>query len=163
MEGSHHLVPHPKAVSHLSTVYIHRSGKPIIVVTRHYNGGPGGFQVEDESPTVIDNPSDPLALGTVILDALKATTARPARNYRDRKLTDWPAFRSSGARSVRRFEEEFIRLQIHGANAANATYIIEGWPKKDAKLRVTTAVNISPGAIGTECLEVWRACLHRAV
>ena len=144
------------------TVFINRSGQPAIVVAQHYNGR-GGFLVEDEAPIVLPEVGPP-ELGTTVIAALKATCVRPARNYRNRKLTDWPAFRSSGARSVRVFEEDFVRLQISGANSANIIYRIEGWPHKNARLRVIREVSMgSAAAIGDACLDVWRACRDRAV
>ena len=145
------------------TVFINRSGEPAIVVAQHYNG-PRGFLVEDESPIVLPEVDPPEALGTAVLAALRATSIRAARNYRNRKLTDWPAFRASGARSVRAFEQDFIRLHISGASSANIIYGIEGWPNKNARLRVTREVSTgSPAAMGEACIDVWRACRDRAV
>jgi hypothetical protein len=68
----------------------------------------------------------------------------------------------SGKRSVHQFESGFIRLQISGANEANIIAMIEGFPEKDADLRVLSSANPAvPGVLGDSCLSVWRACRDR--
>ncbi len=145
-----------------AALYIDRAGEAAIVVTLHYNG-PGGFLYEDETPTVTQ-PNAPDSLGSAVQRALDASDIRPPTSHRDKKLTEWPAFKSSGRRSVRQFEADFIRLHISGANESNIIYQIEGWPEKDADLRVVASASSAPvGQLGERCLIVWRACRDRSV
>ena len=145
-----------------AALYIDRTGKAAIVATLYYNG-PGGFLYEDETPTVIQL-NDPGSLGSAVRRALEDSEIRLTTSHRDKKLTDWPAFKSSGHRSVRQFEAHFIRLHISGANESNLLYQIEGWPERDAELRiVASASSALVEQLGERCLMVWRACRDRAV
>jgi hypothetical protein len=146
-----------------AALYIDRVGKTAIVVTLHYNGM-GGFLYEDTAPSMIERSQDSKSVGTAVLTAFEKSEIRPPTTHRDQKLTDWPAFQSSGCRSVRQFEADFIRIHIYGANEANLIYAIEGSPEKDAELRVlTSAPSASPAKLGERCLAVWRACRDRSL
>lgn len=155
------MKPQPEAKRH-AALYIDRVGKTAVVVTLHY-GGKGGFLYEDSAPSVIERSEDPDSVGTAVLQALEKSEIRPLISHRDKKRTDWPAFQSSGCRSVRQFEADFIRIHIHGANEANLIYAIEGSPEKDAELRVVTSASpLPPAKLGERCLAVWRACRDRS-
>jgi hypothetical protein len=146
-----------------AAVYVDRKGETAIVVSMHYNGA-GGFLFEDDSPAVVAITGEPEDLGTVLLRALRACEIRTKSSQRDRKLTDWPAFRCSGRNTVKKFESDFIHLHVHGTSEANVTYVVEGWPAKDAELRaVANASGHSPAQLGERCILVWRACRDRVL
>jgi hypothetical protein len=148
-------------VSHHASVFVHREGTKAIVVTMHYNGS-GGVLIEDDAPVVLTEPLDTPDLGAALTKALRATQVRRARNLRDRKLTEWPAFRASGVRSVRGFERDFIHLQARGANEANLIYIVEGSPSADdLAVSASIASHAEPLEVTSQCLRVWRACRDR--
>ena len=45
-----------------------------------------------------------------------------------RSPREWPAFRASRMRTVKSFEQEYIRVSVCGANEANIAWVIEGYP-----------------------------------
>jgi hypothetical protein len=142
-----------------AALYIDRAGEAGIVVPLHYNGRQGPL-VEDENPVVL-RPPGPVALSDAIGDAMGRSIIQKEIALRDSKLTEWPAFRASGSTSVRRFESEFIKLLISGANDANVTLIVEGWPEFGSELAISTAISASSIELGERCLLVWRACRDR--
>jgi len=146
-----------------SAVFIDRAGTCAIVVPMHYNGK-GGFLFEDDRAHVFRPLPDAEALGTEIFAAMERSQIKPETSHRGAKLTDWPAFKASGARSVKRFEADFIRVHVAGANEANIIYQLEGLPEKDAELRILASSNPRPpDRLGERCLAVWRACRDRSI
>ena len=146
-----------------AVVYMDRSGDTAIIVPLHYNGA-GGFLFEDVEPIVIRTPNDPESLGTTIKRALMASAIRPESADRIGKLTDWPAFKSSRKKSVRQFESAFIRIDVSGMNEANLFYNIEGWPDKNAEVRVLASASaFRPEELGERCMRVWRACRDKVL
>jgi len=153
-----------KGIKHHAHVYISRTDETAIVVTLHFNGE-GGLLFEDSSPVVLSPPFDAPVLGRKVSAALSRTQVRPAVSFAKDKLTDWPAFKASKAKSVRHFEQEYICILVAGANEANLVYIIDGSPEKDAELHVVA--NVSSGAPSTELGDlirrVYSACRDRRV
>jgi hypothetical protein len=117
---------------------------------------------EDDAPTVLNKPFTAEELGNAVAEAMGKTDRR-ARNARDTKLADWPAYKASGERSVRKFEESFIGVSVEGANAANLVAVITGNPEKDAVLQVTSTIStgIVPAELGERVLQVYEACRDR--
>lgn len=151
-----------RAVRH-ATLFMDREGGSAIVVPLHHNGE-GGFLVEDEMPEVLRPFPDAQALGRALGSALERSRVKPEVSHRDRKRTDWPAFKASGARSVKQFEADFIRILVSGVNEANLVYQIEGFPDAEAELRVLATASPKPeDAFGDACLRVWKACRDRSV
>ena len=140
-------------------VYVDRSGERAIVVAQHFNGGLRGLLCEDERPTVLCNAPDASSLTSAMQEALSRSSIRRWVNLREVKPSDWPAYRASQVSSMRRFEADFIRLSIRGANEVNHVYVIEGWPQINADLTVCTSALLHE--LGSSCLKVWRACRDR--
>jgi hypothetical protein len=143
-------------------VFIRRDGDQVIVVPMHYNEN--GVRYEDETTVRIEGPFDPSEIGTAVFLALGTSGVRP-KNLRETKLTDWPAFRASGATSVRRFEADYIALKVEGANDANLVFTITGLPFKGSELEVgATAPNAcSSENLGDVVGKVYRACRDRTI
>jgi hypothetical protein len=144
--------------------FIGRGGTRAIVAANHYNG-PGEVLTEDEHPVVITAPIESPRLGGAILAALRATEVRQEKNLRERKVTEWPSFRASGAESVREFERDFIRMSVSGVNSSNLIYAIESSPPWDDALSVSVSVpsHAEPSEVTRQCLRVWRACRDRTL
>src|SRR5215469_16448730 len=53
-------------------------------------------------------------LGQAIWESLLLFKRPPGLNLRSRKKTEWPAYRASGASSVRAFEDDYIRISVVG-------------------------------------------------
>lgn len=143
-----------------ASVFVARTGSLAIVVTMHQNQD--GIWYEDDTPSVLREPLTATELGQAVARAMQGTSKRP-KNLGITKPSDWPAYRASGARSVRRFEDEFIHLTIDGANEANLVAVVTGSPEKDARLEVTGSVSLStsPTALGDLVLRVFQACRDR--
>jgi len=146
-----------------AAVYINRNGDTAILVTLHYNGD-GGFLFEDDTPKVVAITDCVEDLGNSLHSVLVATEVRSAKSFADHKPSDWPAFKSSGLRTIGKFESEFIRLLVGGVNEANITCRIEGEPAKNSELKVSASANpCLPRQLGEKCLLVWRACRDRSL
>ncbi|MDU0460749.1 MAG: hypothetical protein RW306_18625 [Geobacteraceae bacterium] len=157
-----HLIQEQK-FKQAAAVYINRKGDTAILVTLHYNGV-GGFLFEDQTPKIVAISDCVEDLGACLRSALVATEVRPAKSFADHNPSDWPAFKSSGLRTIRKFESEFIRLSVEGANGANISCRIEGEPAINSELKVTTSANpCLPRQLGEKCLLVWRACRDKSL
>ncbi len=151
-----------EAMKKFARAFIARSGSTAIAVTMHMNQH--DIWHEDDAPTVLNKPFTAEDLGNAIAEAMRKTDRR-TRNARDSKLSDWPAYKASGERTVRKFEESFIVISIEGANAANLIAVITGDPEKDAILQVrgTISTSVVPAELGERVLQVYKACRDRRV
>jgi len=149
-----------EAMRKFARIFIARSGSRAIAVGMHMNED--DMWHEDDAPTVLNKPFTAEDLGNAIALAMRKTDRR-ARNARNSKLTDWPAFKASGERSAHKFEESFIEVSIEGANAANLAAVITGNPEKDAVLQVTSTIStgVVSAELGARVLQVYQACRDR--
>jgi hypothetical protein len=148
-----------EAIKKFARVFISKSGSPAIVV---------GMQVDErdlwyehENPVILRHPFTAEDLGNAVAQEMRKTNRRATKL--EKKITEWPAFKASGLRSLRKFEESFIEISVQSVNAANLSAIITGSPEKEAILLVTST--ISTGVITTEfgdrILQVYKACVER--
>jgi hypothetical protein len=122
-----------------------------------------GIWYEDETPTVLKGPLTAEHLGNSVGTAMRGTVRR-AKDVRVTKISAWPAYRASGATSVRQFEQLFIPIDVDGANEANLVAVVTGSPEKDCVLRVTSSVSTAFSSKVGECiLRVYEACRDRRV
>jgi hypothetical protein len=94
----------------LATVYVSSASRKIIICPN--TTIEKGFYVEQEAPFSMSWDSSREAIGQSVWEALLLFCRTPGLNPRSRKKTDWPAYRTSGAQSVRAFEEEFVRVSV---------------------------------------------------
>lgn len=140
------------------SVFISRKADKAVIVPMHCHEG---VYIEDENVAFTDTPLDPHALGTLIREALMLSQLRSGDGWRSGSPRQWPAFRASGARTVKSFERDYIRISVVGANEANIIWEIEGYPAKDAELRVTASVSAGHKflvPLGERVLRVFHAC-----
>jgi hypothetical protein len=151
-------------IRHHAHVFISRSEETAVIATLHFNGK-GGILFEENQPVVLLSPLTPIILGQAILDALRRTTIGQLNSSAMQKLTDWPAFKASKAKSVRQFEQNFIRILVSGANDVNLVYVIDGEPFKDAELHVTSTISSAapPAKLGECVISVFHACCNRQI
>jgi len=149
-----------EAMKKFARVFIARSGSRAVAVGMHLNEH--DIWYEDDTPTVLNGPFTAEELGNAIAEEMRKTDRRP-RSLRESKLTDWPAYRASGERTVRKFEESFIEISVEGANAANLSAVITGAPEKDSTLQITSTIStgVVPAELGDRVLDVYKACLER--
>jgi hypothetical protein len=109
--------------------------RPAIVAPVHFNSA--GIYYEQENP-LMDESSDWSALGASLRVSINRFAFRET-NLRDTKKTDWPAFRASGCRSVRQFEDLYLRIDVVAVNEAELFYHASCQPhgEEDIKLQVT--------------------------
>jgi hypothetical protein len=94
-------------VNPAASVYLARSlGKIIVAPTV---ASPGGLYVDCDPSAVLSWDVDVGTLGQHVWEALLAFRNAPAPV---RKLTDWPAYRASGARSVRDFRARSVQVSV---------------------------------------------------
>lgn len=92
--------------------------------------------VETGTPAVLPISATDEAIGTAVIDKLLECCAIPYEPNIEKKISEWPCYVSSGAKSIRYFEENSIRIGIETINSAIQ---IEAKP-------VTTNKNLFVGA-----------------
>lgn len=73
---------------------------------------------ETGAPTIAPADISNFELGTTICDHLLRYAPRSPDNMRSSKPTDWLAYRASGAKSVRNFQEHSWRIRVSTMNTA---------------------------------------------
>jgi hypothetical protein len=71
-----------------------------------------GFHAEQEPRAVLPYGGPTEVLGKTVWESLLQFKRTPNLNLRATKKTDWPAYRASGAKNVRAFEEEYLRISL---------------------------------------------------
>jgi hypothetical protein len=118
---------------------------------------------EDEHAEVLPGPIEVATLGFETKTALSRSEIRAPVSFAKAKPKDWPAFQASRMRTIRQSEQDFIHMQVSGANEANLIYVIKGFPYKDAELKVLASISSArlPEKLGRLMLMVYRACRDR--
>ncbi len=91
---------------------------------------------ESGTPTVFPLDVGNSELGLCICDHLLSFTPESPNNMRDRKMTDWPAYKASGAKSVRSFQEKTWLMSVSTINLVirmEAGPINSLWPEIEAQ------------------------------
>jgi hypothetical protein len=91
---------------------------------------------ETGAPIILPISATDEVIGAAIIDKLLECCAVPYEAAVERKASEWPCYVSSGAKSIRSFEENSIRMRIETINSAIR---IEGKP-------ATTNKNLFVGA-----------------
>lgn len=143
------------------SVFVHRERAAPVLVAAVYNHAGLFSEKPGEVGSVPDG--DLAALGQQVQFAMTRCTFEPEFNHSTNKLTDWPAFRASGLRTVKRFEREYVRLHVRGANEKNITYAVAGPELGPYGIHVAASVSASapPEVVGAAIIEVWDQ--HRRV
>jgi hypothetical protein len=77
---------------------------------------PGSVILETGEPSVLPMETADADLGRTVCEHLLGHDARQPPNLRDRKVTDWAAYRASGAKSVSGFEGRSWRVSVETIN-----------------------------------------------
>ena len=102
--------------------FLPETGKMIVAPTNV--NGIGGFYYEQDEATLLEPPLDSAELGRLARAALIAFDVK-LQDMRNRKASDWAAYRVSGLKSIRAFEHAAIRITIE---TINTTLRLEAWP-----------------------------------
>ena len=140
------------------TIYISENHHQIIFAPLHKNAA--GIYYEQDASFAYDFPISESDLGDYATRYLNLFIIQD-KNLRDLKISDWPAFKISKAKSIRNFESDYIRMSIYGANESNITLIVEGHPYKDSDLLVSSTISAYAERIeiGERIIRVYKACL----
>ncbi len=104
------------------TLYISKAHNKIIVCPRCVNNA--GIIYEHEPCTLLNFPPDHSVLGEEVLRNFHLFGLKD-KNLRDQKKSDWPAFKSSGLKTIKSFEDSFVPIFISGNNESNIMLSIE--------------------------------------
>lgn len=85
-------------------VYLSHSGQGVVLAATAVNGA--GIRYEPDYAILLPPSSTPAMLGQTIIDVL-GQFCRKDRNLRNYKKSDWPAFRASGLKTIRAFEQDY--------------------------------------------------------
>lgn len=148
-----------EAIKKFARVFISKSGTPAIVVGMHVDER--DLWYEDDNTVILSHPFTAGDLGNAVAQEMRKTNRRATKL--ENKITEWPAFKASGLRSVRKFEESFIEISVQGVNAANLSAVITGSPEKDAILLVTSTIStgVITAEFGDRIFQVYKACVER--
>ena len=92
------------------------------MVAKYNHGGP----IAEIPGGAVSIPfSDRSALDRAIRDALDGCIYELDYNYKNSKPSDWPAFQESGYKTIRKFEADYVYLDIRGTNTRNVYFFLE--------------------------------------
>ena len=111
--------------------------RPAIIAPVHFNSA--GIYYEQENP-LLDESSDWNALCASLRSSIDRFSCREA-NLRDAKKTDWPAFRASCCRSVRQFEDLYLRIDVCSMNDAELFYNASCHPRGEKDITLQVSLN----------------------
>nr|WP_315467690.1 hypothetical protein [uncultured Undibacterium sp.] len=87
-------------------------------------------------------------LGQSIRELLLQTYLHPAPSYIDAKLSDWPAYIASGAKSGRAFEEKSTYLSIETVNTALRLHASRRRPTSSVYIGQDHSLNVDSDELG---------------
>lgn len=99
--------------------YLSREGETAIVVSTYNHGG---LFAEKQNGAILCKLSEAAALGQLIMQKLAECECKEEFNYANAKRSDWPAYNISGYKTIKSFEQAFVRYGICGANDANTAW-----------------------------------------
>jgi hypothetical protein len=102
---------------------------------------PGSVVLETGEPSVLSLDVTDAELGYTVCEHLLTHQARQPPNLRDRKSTDWAAYRASGARSVTGFESKSWQVTVETMNLA---LNIEAYPVRTLRASVSVKAVVQP-------------------
>lgn len=135
-----------------------RSG-PLIAAAIYDNHASACYEQEDAA--VIEKWRNADTLGAAVWEAL-ARFRRNDRNLYGHKLTDWPAYKASGVRSVKQFEATYLRIHVEALNEAALIFQASAQPPNESEiaLRVTFGKGQSSKEVGALLLRLVESSLQ---
>ena len=139
-------------------VHLYFSDDSVIVAAIHQN--PDGIYYEQEMPLVISGQPTPEKLGAAFQRGLESFSVQ-GKDLKDEKRSDWPAFRVSGARSVKEFERSFRPMHCYALNPSNAVVraSIQHPTQEGIELSISFNPLLAPEAIGEKLLQLAHAAI----
>ncbi|KIC95940.1 hypothetical protein [Flavihumibacter solisilvae] len=149
-----------KSKTHYKSLSIYVSAKHGHIIFAPVSINLAGIRYEQEACFSYELPLSDLPLGEYTLKYFGLFKTMD-KDLRQHKLTDWPAFKHSKAKSVRSFEADYIRISVTGVDENNHSFRIEGSPFKDSELSVTSIISAhtEPINLGDRVNKVINVCL----
>jgi hypothetical protein len=119
-------------------IYLADDTKPAIVAAIHHNAA--GIYYEQDEAVVVADWREVLPLVAALRSALERFSFRD-RNLRDSKLSEWPAYRVSGCRSVKEFQSSYFCISVRAANESELCYIAEAHPLDEREISLCVTIN----------------------
>jgi hypothetical protein len=132
------------------------ASKKIVLAPMYRNFESIDYEQEKAEIMTFDGPISFEELGRHAFETL-LDCERKDRNLRNYKMSEWPAYRASGMRSIRQFEKSFIRTELR----THPCYIeVEGSPTPNGDIHVGGFVTISAldADLGSLILRIVRCC-----
>ncbi len=143
----------PEKFTKACAVFVSRTDDTVLVAAMWNHGG--AFVDMDDGVAFCDA-ADFEAVGRVVMERLAACRFEPKFDHRGRKKSDWPAFRASKMKSMRAFEDRFVRLSVHGLHGETFYWEVMS-PEFFNGSRLQTVVTPgSPSARGESLVELAR-------
>lgn len=102
-------------------LYLLREGETAIVVSTYNHDG---LFAEKPNGALLCKLAETEALGQLIMQKLAECEYKKEFSYSNAKRSDWPAYNISGCKTIKSFEQGFVRYGICGANDANTAWRI---------------------------------------
>ena len=111
----------PKRYVKQCFVYISKVDESALVAKTYNHGGMFAEIDEGVHKSDVSKAAD---LGQLIINAFSECKFELDFDYSNMKKSDWPAYKKSGYKTIKRFEKEYSRYSIQGANEHNVTYLL---------------------------------------
>jgi hypothetical protein len=136
-------------------VYFSEADRQIIVAPNFVNND--GMYFEQESPVLLPLDTSLALLGHYTLRAFMAFD-KHEWDGNPRKLSEWPAYKVSKAKSVKKFQERYMYMRIF---TINANIRVEALPRHDAEIFVTRyVVSNDNQTFGKQIMDVYKCCQY---
>ena len=147
-----------KAVTKSLALYVSEKEQQIIIAPMYKNDA--GAYYEQEDCTLIKYPLNFSFLGEAILSNFNLFAIKD-RNLRDFKRSDWAAYKTSGLKTIKSFEEKYHRISVVGDNESNIILVFEGISLLDKDLTIQARIffNSDKISIGKLVMKVYHACV----
>jgi hypothetical protein len=134
----------------------------VAVAAAHHSNETGPCY-EHEDAIALSNWRDPVELAQAVREAL-ARFSRKDRDLSHSKKSEWPAFRASGCRSVKKFESSYQRIMIKALNHAELMYRASLEPPRAENLELAVLVNrhLSDAEFGSLILRLFDVSVQRS-
>ena len=139
-------------------LFLSDTARPAIIAAMHQIE-PKGVWYEQDSPEVLVDWRNEQELAAGVRRAIQRFSYKK-REFRSRKLTDWPAFRASKFRTVSAFESAYNSMWISSLNEAELFYDASMEPRgeDDISLHVLLNPNQHNAELGRKLLRLHDAC-----
>jgi hypothetical protein len=140
------------------SIYISLKHQQLIIAPLNSNNA--GTIYEQEKCFISDYPIDTNELGSQVTNHLNIYSIKD-KNLYNAKASEWPAFKHSKVKTIKAFEEFYIRISVHSVNSSNLILEISGVPSNNNELTVNSSIsfNAKSSEIGKRVLKVFEACI----